>query len=68
MGAGRFMENETLAIARNVGLKDGRTIWVPPRGKPFWSHLNPPVDLTADEAVRYLPELCKQSDVGPESA
>lgn len=35
-------------------LRDGRTFWVPPTGRPYWTHCQPTVYLTDEEILTYL--------------
>lgn len=46
--------DERIAVARQLDLPDGRRIWVPPTGKPFWCHCQPTVDLTDDEIKQFV--------------
>ena len=50
-----------VAVAREINFPDGRRIWVPPRGRPRWTHTSlRSVDLTDEELRKYgLGELVK---------
>jgi hypothetical protein len=44
-----------IAIACRATLKDGRQIWIPPNGRPFWTDYQPTIELTDEELAKYLP-------------
>jgi hypothetical protein len=37
--------------ATQIDLPDGRRVWIPPTGRPYWCHEQPCKDLT-DEEIR----------------
>ena len=49
------MENE-IATATAIELPGGRAIWIPEKGRPFWTHTMPATDLTDDELAEHLPQ------------
>jgi hypothetical protein len=38
-----------LAVACWIDFKDGRRLWIPPEGRPFWCHCQPVRDATDEE-------------------
>lgn len=42
-----------LAVAGMIDLLDGRRIWIPPTGRPFWTHTQPTRVLTDDELAEF---------------
>jgi len=56
------VSESTVAAAMCRDFRDGRRIWVPPTGKPFWAHCSPTVNLTDEEIRRYLPDLIDQKE------
>lgn len=40
---------DRIAMAARYDFPDGRCLWVPPTGRPYWVHCNPAVDATDDE-------------------
>jgi len=44
-----------IAIASRVKTSDGKYIWIPPGGKPYWiEHPNAGRNLTDEEIQKYL--------------
>lgn len=44
-----------LALATMIDLNDGRRIWIPPTGRPYWCHTQPCVNLTDAEIEELIP-------------
>lgn len=45
--------NDRVAVAYMMNFEDGRRIWVPPTGRPFWTDRQPVRDLTDEELKKY---------------
>lgn len=48
--------DKILFISKQIDLKDGRRIWVPPDGKPFWIYPHHQIELTDEEVKEYITE------------
>jgi hypothetical protein len=44
---------EKACAALQIDLEDGRRIWVPPVGRPFWAHVPTTRSLTDDELKEF---------------
>lgn len=47
------MNTGRIATAWQITLKDGRQIWMPPEGRPFWTDYQPVRYLTDEEIALY---------------
>ena len=46
--------NPRVSTAWQITLRDGRQIWVPAVGRPFWTDRQPTKDLTDDEIKEFI--------------